>query len=93
MLTLKRKNALSFYLSCRLTNKQRLMIGLSLGTRWYILLTSFHYRVLLFPAKRKVRFFDQSDIWFSPPVAKSVLLIYFCCLGYYTMGDRLSINE
>ena len=59
----------------------------------YILLTSFHYRVLLFPVKRKVRFFDESDIWFSPPVAKSVLLICFCCLGYYTIVDRLIINE
>ena len=35
MSMLRRKNALYFYLSYRLTNKQRVMIGLSLVTRWY----------------------------------------------------------
>ena len=35
MSTLRWKSTLSFYLSQRWTNKQRLMIGWSLGTRWY----------------------------------------------------------
>ena len=35
MSTLRWKSALSFYLSQRWTNKQRVMIGWSLGTRWY----------------------------------------------------------
>jgi len=62
MSTLRWKSALSFYLSQRWTNKQRLMIGWSLGTRWYSyywhpFIIAFYY----FPQNARNMTIDHGD--------------------------------